>query len=197
MSTVVVERSSGRTVRRTVACLVVVLAIAAGIHLLDAAEDDVGGAAPVNPGSVSGAAPRVGAAAPDFEAMDLEGRPVRLSDLRGRPVWLNFWASWCPPCRAEIPDVEAAYRERRDQGLVLLGISVGEDAATVRRYAETTGLSYTVVLDPDGSIAGRYRINGIPAHFFVDADGVVQAAQVSGLGQQAILKRLDTIMPSP
>ncbi len=114
-----------------------------------------------------------GAAAP---LRDLAGNPVRLADLRGRPVWINFWASWCPPCQAETPilrDLAAAYAP---QGLALIGISVQEATEDdVRAYAERYGLAYTVAADLGGDVFRRYRIYGLPTQLFLDGDGIIRA----------------------
>ncbi len=184
----------GLSFRRIGVSLVVVAAIVAGIVLLNGAQDRPGASAAISVAG-SGPAPRIGAVAPDFEAVDLNRKIVKLSDFRGKPVWINFWASWCPPCRAETPEVEAAYQEKQGDGVVLLGVSVGEEAAAVKPYVEQSGITYTVLLDPDETVAGRYRVNGLPTHLFVDRDGVVQVIQVGGMSKSAILKRLDGIMP--
>ncbi|MDO8491296.1 MAG: redoxin domain-containing protein, partial [Dehalococcoidia bacterium] len=94
-------------------------------------------------------APRVGSLAPDFTVKMLTGETLRLSDLRGKPVFLNFWASWCPPCRAEMPILQQVFEDKAlsDRGLVLLGIDLGEDPATVDSFMKSNGLSFTVLLD--------------------------------------------------
>ncbi len=191
------EAEGGRrdNVRRVVVSLAVVLAIATGLYLLDTGRESVGASTAVDVRG-AGPAPRVGTAAPDFELTSLDGKTVRLSDFRGRPVWVNFWASWCPPCRAETPDVQGAYAEKQGEGLVLLGISIGEGADAVRSYVQTAGITYTVLLDPDQAVAGRYRITGIPTHFFVDRDGVIRGMQSGGLSRSALLKRLAVILPA-
>jgi thiol-disulfide isomerase/thioredoxin len=129
---------------------------------------------------------RVGERAPELEIvgpdgrpaplLDLDGTPVRLADRHGRPTWINFWASWCPPCQAETPtirDVAAAYAP---QGLEVIGISVQEATeADVRAYAETYGLRYTVAADLAGDIFRRYRVHGLPTQYFLDGEGVIRA----------------------
>ncbi len=144
--------------------------------------------------AASGPAPRVGQPAPDFQVQGLDGRSFRLSDFRGRPVWVTFWATWCPPCRAENPDIEAVYEAKRDQGLVILALSLGEDAETVRGYVQRTGLTYTVGLDQATEIAAAYRIVGIPTHFFVDRDGIVRAWRIGSLSKQGMEQRVNQIL---
>jgi peroxiredoxin len=200
LATPVEDRGSGVSLRRVVVSLAVVLAIAVGLFFLDPSlfpglsqRSGIGASSPVEVGG-SGPAPRAGSPAPDFELADLDGGKVKLSDFRGRPVWINFWATWCPPCRAEIPDVEAAYQERKGQGLALLSVSIGEDAETVRQFVGTYGMTSTVLLDPDNIAASLYRINGIPTHLFVDKDGVIRELVVGGLNKGTVAGRLDAIM---
>ncbi len=142
----------------------------------------------------SGPAPKVGAPAPDFRLVSLDGSPVQLSQLRGRPVWLTFWATWCPPCRQESPDVEAAYQKYGDQGLVVLAVDVSEDGSTVRDYAERAGLTFPIVLDQTQQIAAMYRIAGAPTHYFIDADGVVRDEQMGSMNMKTIEKKLASIL---
>lgn len=137
--------------------------------------------------------PEVGEQAPDLVTFDTSGQLVRLSDLRGQPVWLNFWGSWCPPCRAEFPDIEAAWQELRPQGLVMLGIAVGEDPLVAQDYADRVGGSFPVLADPaylaavipedDQSKARElvtsYTINNYPTHIFIDRNGTVRHVVLS------------------
>ena len=131
-------------------------------------------------GSASGAAPVVGAPAPDFKALTTDGTPFQLSDYIGRPVWLTFGASWCQPCRAENPDIEATYR-RLGSDVVVLQVYMSEDAATVNDYVARVGLSYVTVPDPSERLAAEYRILGIPSHFFIDATGTLRQIKIGSL----------------
>jgi thiol-disulfide isomerase/thioredoxin len=182
-------------VRRVVISLAVIVAVATAVYATDRSNGQAVTAASVAAGTASGPAPKVGEPAPEFAATDLTGQKVTLASLRGRPVWINFWASWCPPCRAEAPDVEQAYRQARASGVVLLAVNFGEDAETARQYAETTGSTAVVLLDPDKAVASRYRVAGLPTHYFVDRSGVLRGMQVGGLSTAAILQRLSLITP--
>jgi len=144
--------------------------------------------------SASGPAPRVGREAPDFLVQELDGEYIRLSDFRGQPVWINFWATWCPPCRAETPDIQAVYEEREADGLVIIALSIGEDADTVRGYVERTGTTFTMGLDRDTAIAAQYRIVGIPTHYFVDADGILREWRIGSMSLKTMNKLVDEIM---
>jgi peroxiredoxin len=115
----------------------------------------------------------VGQPAPDFTLYDLDGNEVRLSDFRGKPVVLNFWATWCGPCRVEIPHVNALYDRYKAQGLVVIGVNKEADHATVRSFAEQH-ISYTVALD-GGSQFRQYGVRGMPATFYIDREGIVRS----------------------
>jgi len=130
--------------------------------------------------------PTVGRSAPDFTATTVDGTPVRLSDLRGQPVWLTFGASWCQPCRAENPDIQAAYEQLRLKGGTVLAVFISEDAPAVADYATRVGLTYPKVADPDTRIASLYRILGIPSHYFIDRDGVLRGMRIGSLDPAGI-----------
>ncbi len=120
--------------------------------------------------------PKVGEVAPDFMSLDEAGNPVWLSDFRGQPVWVNFWGSWCPPCRAEMPDLERAYQKLAPQGVVLMAVSIDESLEVAAEYARKNGASYPVVNIPQrGLIAPAYDLWNVPTHLFIDANGVVRA----------------------
>ena len=116
--------------------------------------------------------------APDFALPDLEGRTVSLEGLRGQVVLLNFWATWCLPCREEMPLLEKLHRELGPNGLVVLGVNYRESAAAVRAFLKAHGLTFPVVLD-DGEAAKRYAVYAIPVTFLIDRQGKV-AARVVG-----------------
>jgi peroxiredoxin len=137
-------------------------------------------------GTPAGAAPTVGQPAPDFSALAVYGEAVKLSDLKGQPVWLTFGASWCQPCRAENPDVKATAEKHAANGLVVLQVFMAEDAAAVKDYADRVGLAYTKIPDPTQQLATDYRILGIPTHFFIDRDGVLQQMKIGSLDVAAM-----------
>ena len=132
-------------------------------------------------GGASGAAPEVGKPAPDFLAAAADGTSVKLSDLKGHPVWLTFGASWCQPCRAEAPDIQAAYADFKAKGGEIVQVFLNEDAPAVKDYADRVGLTYVKVPDPNTAIASEYRILGIPSHFFIASDGTLQSMKVGSL----------------
>ena len=105
----------------------------------------------------------------------LAGQPLQLSAFRGRPVWINFFASWCPPCQAETPTIEEEYEAHRAQGLVVIGVSVQEaSVADVQRYATTYGLEYPIGFDGTSAVYRAYHVYGLPTQVFIDRNGIVR-----------------------
>ncbi|MFC1465797.1 MAG: redoxin domain-containing protein [Candidatus Brachytrichaceae bacterium NZ_4S206] len=117
----------------------------------------------------------------DFTLPDLDGRPTTLSQFRGRIVVLNFWASWCPSCRAEARDFGDFARQYRDRGVTVVGVNLREDAATVRNFAESNGMDYPLLLDADGAVGRMYEVVGIPTTIVIDAAGGVRGRHVGVL----------------
>jgi len=142
----------------------------------------------------SGPAPRLEREAPDFTVRTLDGEDVKLSDFRGRPVWINFWATWCPPCRAETPDIQEVYEAHESDGLVVLAISIGESRNTVAGYVERTGTTFTIGLDEATRIAAQYRIVGIPTHFFIDRDGVLREWRIGSMSKKTMENKVKEIL---
>ena len=135
-------------------------------------------------GSGDGPAPRIGSPAQDFTATTVDGKTVSLSSYKGQAVWLTFAATWCAACQAEAPDIEAAYQKTKAGGAVVLMVFISEDSATVRDYADRVGLTFPMIADPDTRIASAYRVNGIPAHFFIDRSGVLRSMETGGLSPE-------------
>jgi len=153
-----------------------------GVYLVDRPTPAAAGVTAVAlTGAGDGAAPKIGSPAQDFTATTTDGKNVSLSSYIGHPVWLTFGASWCAACKAEAPDIEAAYKKFQAQGVVVLSVSISEDSAAVKDYGDRIGLTYPKIADPDTRIASAYRVNGIPAHFFIDASGVLQSIKTGGM----------------
>jgi thiol-disulfide isomerase/thioredoxin len=124
-----------------------------------------------------------------------DGRLVRLSDFRGQPVWLNFWGSWCPPCRAEMPDMVAAYQELQPRGLVILAVALDESLEEAADYARRNGAAYPIAADPKRISTGRaYPIANFPTHILVDRDGVVRDVILAPLNEELMLERAEKIL---
>jgi thiol-disulfide isomerase/thioredoxin len=127
---------------------------------------------------------QIGQPAPDFTVTRLDtGEAVKLSDFRGRPVWINFWATWCGPCKEEMPRMQAIYEAQRNTDLVILGVDFREDAATVRQFVSAGGFGWTFVLDADARAAWSYFVIGIPTHVFVNRDGTIRDIVSAGLNR--------------
>ncbi len=125
---------------------------------------------------------QVGSVAPDFELKDINtGQVVKLSELRGRPVWVNFWATWCPPCAEEMPEMQKLYDQYRHSGLALLGVDVQETETAVRLFTARGNFDWAFLLDADGKVVDRYMVGGLPSHFFIDESGVIRAIYVGAL----------------
>lgn len=139
--------------------------------------------------------PKVGEPAPDFTAVSLDGEIVSLSDYRGEPVWINFWGAWCPPCRAEMPDIQAAYEELEPEGLVLLALSLGDPPSEAADFAAKVGVTFTVLLDPDRSLTSdAYPIYNFPTHIFIDEEGIVRKIVLSEMSKQQAIAAAGSII---
>jgi thiol-disulfide isomerase/thioredoxin len=115
-----------------------------------------------------------GKLAPNFEISNFDGERVQLADFRGRPVFLNFWATWCGPCRAEMPAIQAVLDQYEDQGLVVLAVDNGERFEPAHGFVEELGLDFTAFgLDPGQDVIDRYRVVAMPTSVFIDAEGVI------------------------
>lgn len=119
--------------------------------------------------------PIPGNPAPAFSLKDTEGKTVSLKDYRGKVVLLNIWATWCKPCRDELPSMELLYRKLKDQGFIILAISIDKNPDIVKPFAEKLGLSFPILLDPKEKASRLYRITGIPESFIIDRDGIIRA----------------------
>ena len=148
------------------------------------------------PTSTPAQGPEMGKLAPDFQLSNLDGQSVSLSDFRGKPVLLNFWASWCGPCRFEMPFIQTIYEEWTGKGLVVLTVNLQESPARVREFVETLGLSFPVLLATSQDVPLVYNIRSIPTTFFIDRDGVIQDIKIGAFSSVAeIERRLGKIMP--
>ncbi len=148
-------------------------------------------------GSEVAQGPQVDKLAPDFQLQTLDGQAVSLVDFRGKPVLLNFWATWCGPCRFEMPFIQEIFEKKEwsDTGLVILAIDIGESPSEVKEFMENYDLSFTVLLDTNQDVALKYNIRAIPTTFFIDKDGIIQDIKVGAFsGKTEIEKRLVKII---
>lgn len=133
-------------------------------------------------------------AAPDFALTDLDGNKVSLSDFRGQYVYLNFWASWCSPCKSEMPDIEKMHKEFKEEGLVVLAVDMGEGRAAVEEFIGSNGYTFRVLLDPDQSAAEKYGVTAIPASYFIDRDGNIAEKRVGALSEEQMRTIIQQMM---
>ena len=128
-----------------------------------------------------------GEAAPDFEVETFDGETLRLSDLRGKVVVLNFWASWCPPCRWEMPFFETMWQEYGERGVVFVGIAMSDTLENVKAFAEEAGVTYPVALDTTTEIARDYEILSLPTTYFIGKDGNIER-KLTSAANEGLLK---------
>jgi len=146
-----------------------------------------------NPGELT-PAPAVGRVAPDFTLKTVEGETVQLSALRGKPVVLNFWATWCGPCQREMPSLQTA--SQRFAGQVnFVGVDQGETPQVVMDYLKELGVDFTTSLDTDMKVGDTYQVKGMPTTFFVDSDGVIRQMWVGEMNAVILAEGVRKILP--
>jgi len=118
--------------------------------------------------------------APNFSLQDLDGQVHRLSDLRGRPVIVNFWATWCPPCREEMPSMQRAWERLQSEGVSLLAVDVGEDPDTVFQFMGSYPVAFPILFDRDGAVSDAWPIRGLPTTFVIDPQGHIAYRAIGG-----------------
>ncbi|MFZ6018588.1 MAG: TlpA family protein disulfide reductase [Chloroflexota bacterium] len=139
--------------------------------------------------------PQSGQKFPDFSLESLDGEKITFSELVGKPIVVNFWATWCDPCKEEMPLFEAIYRE--NSGIVMLGVNYNEPANIIRRFVEERGITFPVLLDADGKIAERFQVFGFPTTYFIDRDGILRSTHVGQLDEQILSSYLEKIGAAP
>lgn len=125
-------------------------------------------------------APRRGAPAPTFTLSGLNGETHILSEYQGQTVIINFWATWCEPCREEMPDLQEIHEQYADDGLVILAVNAGESEATIQEFVDEFGLTFPILPDPGFEVSELYEVQAYPSTYFVDADGRIRVDTYSG-----------------
>ena len=161
--------------RRWSAVMGAVFFLSAGWIWYSAQSPPTGGGRPA-------ASPTVGFTAPDFTLERMDGGTITLSELRGRVVMINLWASWCVPCRREMPAIDRVFQEKEEDGLIVLAVnSTYQDSLeAASHFVEAFELSFPVLLDPDGAVSRRYRLQALPTTFFVDKQGIIREVVFGG-----------------
>jgi peroxiredoxin len=141
--------------------------------------------------------PQVGEPAEDFSLRDTAEQTMHLSALRGQTVLLTFWATWCEPCKVEMPEIQKAYDRHKGNGFVVLAVNFGEKADKAKAYAEANGMTFPVLVDRRANVASQYSVVSLPVSLFIDASGVVQERIFGGtLTAEHIDRVLQRLAPS-
>jgi cytochrome c biogenesis protein CcmG/thiol:disulfide interchange protein DsbE len=132
--------------------------------------------------------------APDFTLTTFEGTAISLEDLRGKPVVINFWASWCPPCRIEAPLIERTWREYKNRGLIFLGVNIQDRKEDALNYIREFDITYPNGPDPTGEISIDYGVSGLPVTFFVSSKGEIVRRWVGAIEKSVLISSIEEIM---
>ena len=135
-------------------------------------------------------APQQGFLAPNFELKTPMGESVKLSDLRGQPVLVNLWATWCPPCRAEMRAIEKVYNEYKDQGFTVLAVNMTyqDSQLEIMPFVNEQGLTFPILLDETGDMANAYQLKSLPSSYFINRDGIINEVVIGGPMAEALLR---------
>lgn len=141
-------------------------------------------------------APQEGFLAPDFSLKTLEGdTTIQLSELRGQPMLINIWASWCPPCRTEMPAMQRVYRDFKEQGFMILAVNAThqDTASAAANFVADKRLTFPILMDTDGVVSRSYQINSLPTSFFVGRDGIIREVVIGGMSETLIRTRVENL----
>lgn len=145
----------------------------------------------------SSPSPREGFLAPDFTLDTLDGKKVTLSELRGKIVIINLWATWCPPCRAEMPALENAYEQYKDSEVIILGLNVTnqDSEKDIPPFVKEFGLTFPILLDRDGSVSTLYQLKALPTTYFVNREGIIRTVVIGGpMSETFIRSKIEALL---
>ncbi|MBA2873290.1 thiol-disulfide oxidoreductase ResA [Thermaerobacillus caldiproteolyticus] len=138
---------------------------------------------------------KVGATAPDFVLTDLNGKSHRLSDYRGKGVFLNFWGTWCKPCEREMPYINRQYEAYKQQGVEVLAVNVGEPKLSVQKFIDQFGLTFPVAIDREDQVMNAYDIDQLPATFLIDKNGKIKKIITGTMTEEMVQQYMESIKP--
>jgi peroxiredoxin len=145
----------------------------------------------------SSPSPREGFFAPDFTLDTLQGEQVKLSGLRGKVIVVNFWTTWCPPCRAETPALERSYEAYKDSDVVILGVNLTDQDSLkeVESFVHEFGLTYPILLDRDGAVGLLYQLSGLPTTLFINREGIIRTVVIGGpMSETSIRSKIEALL---
>lgn len=143
-------------------------------------------------------APHTNFRAPAFKLNTLNNQSIGNENLQGKIVVLNFWATWCPPCRAEMPALEAAHRANQNENVFILGVNQMEDAHAVETFAREFNLTFPLVRDADGAVSAQYQVSALPTTFFIDRRGVIRNVVIGGsMSREFIQNQINALLAEP
>lgn len=181
-----------KTMQKTQRIILYILVLISGASWIVVSMDKTGA-------STSGniPAPQAGFAAPNFTLNTPDGTSFTLADLRGSAVLVNLWATWCPPCRAEMPAIEKMYQEYKEQGFVVLAVNMTyqDDPFAVVPFVQEYGLTFPILLEETGDVASAYQLRSLPSSYFINRDGVITEVVIGGPMSEALLRtRIEEIL---
>ena len=135
-----------------------------------------------------------GQEAPDMPIPGIEGGVVRFDSFKGKVIVLNFWATWCPPCRKEMPLLESTYKRYKDKGLVILGINYNEDRERVLKFTQEMGVTFPIILDKELNLTRKYGVLALPATFFIDKKGIIRAQYKGEIVEEIIATKVEPLL---
>ncbi len=169
-----------------------ILILALGLIWIYVARDNANASS-----SGTSAAPQQGFLAPDFSLPTTTGETIRLSDLRGQAVLVNLWATWCPPCRAEMPAIEKVYNEYKEEGFVVLAVNMTyqDTPGRIAPFVAEHGLTFPILLDETGDMANDYQLRSLPSSYFITREGIINEVVIGGPMSEALLRtRVEEIL---
>jgi peroxiredoxin len=138
--------------------------------------------------------PQQGQRAPDFSLFSLSGEPVKLSDYSGQVVLINMWATWCPPCKAEMPTIDQYYQAHMDDGFVVLAVNSQEKADSVNSFIQNAGFTFPVLLDEQATVMDQYNVLGLPTSFIIGRDGTIQHTHTGQITKDQLKQYIDPLL---